>query len=212
MTRRAFDENTLVIPATAQEMKTILLFLLIVAAASSGLAQAPAAGNSTYPTRLENLLRQTGMVITSSSQWVGTEEGRTPMSASNNLAIVVRTEAASDAEHRTKAYGLALQMRETRNWRSQTVYVDYDELDGLIAGINKLLVLQPEVQVVQAKYETRGGLMAASYTTEKREVLAWLEINNDDSSRVQISLDALRDFRDLIVTARKNLDLLRTTP
>ncbi len=189
-------------------MKALIPALLVIAAAFSSFAQAPL--NSTYPTRLECTLRLTGGVVTSSSQVVGTEEGNVTGSGSNTLALVMRTEVATAPGDGEKVYGLALQFRETRNWRSQITYVDYDELDGLIAGINKLLALQPDLPVVQARFTTRGGLIASTYSTEKREVLGWLEINNDDTARIQTSLDTLRDFRGLLVTAKQNLDQLKS--
>jgi hypothetical protein len=189
-------------------MKALILSFVVIAAAFSSFAQTPL--NSTYPTRLETVLRLTGVVVVSSSQIVGTEQGNMFGSESNTLTLAVRTETAIAPGYPEKVYGLALQFRESRNWRSQITYVDYDELDGLIAGINKLLALQPDLPVVQARFTTRGGLIASTYSTEKREVLGWLEINNDDTARIQTSLDTLRDFRALLVTAKQNLDQLKS--
>jgi hypothetical protein len=190
-------------------MKSTILTLPAALLALSAFAQAPAANNSAYPTRLETLLRRTGVVITSSSQAVGTVDGRLSGTESNHVTVVLRTEVISNADGKAKEFGLALEMVRAHESRSGIIYVDYDELDGLVAGINQLLELKPELPVVQAKYETRGGLIAVAYSTEKREVLGRLEISNDEAVRIGVSLDTLREFRDLVITAKKNLDLLK---
>ncbi len=189
---------------------TTLIFLLVMPVLPS-LAQAPADNSSAYPTKMERLLRRPATVITTSMLEVGGLDGKVFEAETNTLTVDIRTEVIGNPDSKAKEYGLALQMRHARDWRSRITYIDYDELDGLIAGLNKILSLQPELPVVQAKYETRGGLIIITYSTEKREVLARLALNNDDPNWIKMSLDSLKDFRDLIVTAKSNLDQLKTT-
>jgi hypothetical protein len=105
-----------------------------------------------------------------------------------------------------------LQLQDTHQWRSPITYIDYDEIAGLVAGINKTLALQPDLPIVRAKYETRGGLMVGTYSTEKREVPGWMEINQDETSQLKLTLDSLRELRDLLSAAKKNLDLIKSGP
>lgn len=188
-------------------MKAIIACLLIVLIASSAFAL-PGGTVYSYPTKIETLLRRTGMVISSTSQPVGATQGVLRDSETNVLNVSVRTIVVSDAK--TRELGVAVQMRVTNDWRSPITYIDYDELDGLTVGINKTLALQPDLPVVRAKYETRGGLMVGTYSTEKREVLGWLEINQDESNQVKLTPDALRELRDFLITAKKNLDLIKS--
>lgn len=190
-------------------MKNIFPPLLVSMLALSTYAQTPEASNYAYPTKVENLLHQTGAVITTHRLESGTVEEKVFLTGTNSLTIAVRSEVISKADSKFKEYGLALQMGRKGEWNSRITYVDYDELDGLIAGINKLILLQPELPLVQARYETRGGLVVGAYSTEKREVIGRFQLNNNDPTWIKMSLDTLREFRDLITTAKNNLDLLK---
>src|SRR5882672_11147346 len=105
-------------------MNPIILTLLIVVLASSTFAQAPADNNYAYPTKLENLLHRTGVVITTSSLEVGGVEGKMFQAESNYLTISVRTEVISNDSKMEKVYGLALQMGHANERHSRTTYVD----------------------------------------------------------------------------------------
>jgi hypothetical protein len=193
-------------------MKRIIFAVWLgFALARTTFAQTPGVINSGYPTKMENLLHQTGVVITSTSRSVGHVEGKEYLAETNNLYLRVGAEMVGNADNKTKIYGLVLQISFSSESRSRNIYVDYDELDGLLAGLNKVLVLQPELPVVQAKYQTKGGLIVGAYSTERRDVLGLIEFDGVDGSRIKLSLDKLRDFRDLVTAGKASLDLLRTT-
>jgi len=202
--------NNSAISRVVHPMKTIFTILFAAGLALSTLAQAPSDNPSAYPTKMETLLRSIGVVINSSSQPTGSVEGRALQSDTNILTIFIRTQVIGSTDKKAREDGVALQMRDAHQWHSHITYVDYEELPGLITAINRLMALQPELPVVQAKYETRGGLYVATYSTEKREVLARIQINNDESNQIKISREVLKDFRDLLLTAKRNLDLQRT--
>jgi hypothetical protein len=189
-------------------MKTIALSFLLALAAASAFAQpAPALP---YPTKIESLLRRIGEVVNSSSDDVGTVDGTLGHSQTNILTLVVRWQAVVDAYTREKEYGLDLQMGHSHAWGAQHTYVDYDELNRLVAGIDKLMLLKPELPVVQSRYETRGGLIVATYSTEKREILGRIQLSNDQTFWLQITPQTLKDFHDLLITAKNNLDTLKS--
>jgi hypothetical protein len=187
-------------------MKSLTLYCSLLLAALPAFAQT--GGTYSFPTKTESLLRRIATVVTTSGQPVGTVQGTLRDVDTNIMTISVRTVSVTAAK--TTEYAVTLQIRDANHWRSPSTYVDYDELDGLIAGINKTLALQPAVLVVRTKYETRGGLLVGTYCTEKSQILGWLELNPDQSNQIKMPLETLRDFRDLLVTAKKSLDALRS--
>ena len=188
------------------QMKSFALYSWLLLAALPAFAQS--GGANTFPTKTEALLRRTGTVVTTSGQPVGSVQGSLRDVDTNIMTISVRT--LSVTAGKATEYAVTLQMQDANHRRSPPVYIDYDELDDLVAGINKTLALQPELTLVRTKYETRGGLLVGTYSTEKSQILGWLELNPDQASQVKLPLETLREFRDLLITGKKSLDLLKS--
>ena len=117
-----------------------------------------------------------------------------------------------DASTGKREYGITVKVKESsRLERDDTAYVDFDEIDSLLKGLDYIVKVDKSVtqlESFEASYKTRGDFMVTTYTGEGRTGAA---VSSGRIGPVDAFLDlpTLAKFRDAVASAKQRLDAIR---
>jgi hypothetical protein len=184
-----------------------VLFLFSTAGAA---AQQPAP--TPYPfdplTKLEALDTQTGVVMVKNYTYIGAVSGFAGI-------VMVTSYEFVDTQTGRKDYGIGVELREAgrseKDGRDARTYVDYDELDALLRGLDYIIKIErsPTLENFEAQYRTRGELSVATFIRPNGSLQAEVGIGIFRKAAVTLSLGKMADFRKLIADAKLALDKIR---
>jgi hypothetical protein len=180
----------------------IVVFFCLFAGASLAQEQKPTPVPEPK-TKLEAFEAQTGAVVIRGLQDIGVLHGLLGTSAT------VEARESTDAASGKKEFGIAITVTETANYqRKETLYIDYDEIDSLINGIDYIAKVDKTVTTFdrfEADYHTKGDLYVAAFT-ETKKVQASVQCGRFSRATAYYTLEQLSAFRDLIKRAKARLD------
>jgi hypothetical protein len=190
-------------------MKKLSLLALIGIIASQAMAQnlkdsAPQAPK----TKLEAFEAKTGAVIVQGFSKIGEVTGRYSTSAS------IECKEFTEASSGKKEYGIIITVKKAGDYEHEnTSYIDYDEIDSLIKGIDYITKVDKsatKLDYVQADYKTKGDLMVSTYSDDNGKIQASVQSGIYGAVSAYLSLDDLADFKNLIQKAKDKLDSIKT--
>lgn len=180
---------------------TIALLTLPLAAC----AQAGAESKDQPPkTKLEAFQARTGLVIIRGFEKVGTLKGQ------YGTSVEVEAKEFADATTGKKEYGIAVEVKGT-NDREHTSYIDYDEIESLLRGIDYIARIDKSVTKLsnfQADYRTKGELEISTFNSGN-EVMFAVEGGDVYSATAFFQMSELPHLRNTIATAKQRLDAVR---
>jgi hypothetical protein len=156
-------------------------------------------------TRLEALDTQVGTVVVKNYTYIGSVSGP------GGIALVTAYEFV-DVQSGRKDYGLGVDVRESqRPEREGATYVDYDEIDALVRGLDYISKIDRSATLenFEAQYRTRGELSVATFIRPNGALQSSVSIGLYKRAGVTLSLGKLADFRKLIADAKAALDKIR---
>jgi hypothetical protein len=123
--------------------------------------------------------------------------------------VDVRVERLNVSPTTNTTYAVAIRTQLARN-TLQVDYIDYDELDGLIQGLQ--LISQSEHAVVpmddfEVVYRLRSGLSVAKISNGNNIVIA-IKCGDANATRNQIAPYVLDNLRGLLVAAKTKIDAI----
>ena len=182
---------------------------LLLAAACACAAQAPQTLEpDDYLTRLEAALETRGSVLVKGSTTVGAVTGLRGTATVTSWEIV-------DARTAVRVYGVSVSIRDNeRPDEEEVVYVDYEELDPLVAGLEHILRLEStatKLMRFEAQYRTRGELSFYRFNTPNGYGTA-VSIRERRGPRLVLRPAGLVEFRDLLESAKALIDEARRKP
>ena len=195
-------------------MKAALLLMLLVAASLTIQAQqqrpapTPEQDSDEPLTRMEAFEARTGTVIVKNYTVIGEVSGF-------GGTVIVTSYEFVDAQAGRKEYGIGVDIKESGGAQRETrTYVDYDEIDGFIRGLDYIIKIERSTSLenFEAEYMTKGEVAAATFIRPNNALRAAVSIGGPYSFRrstVFISLGKLADFRKLIADAKIALDKIR---
>lgn len=187
------------------------LFTLFFAAAMTAIAQQP---QTQLPpplppleplTKLEAMESQVGTVVVKSYTFIGSVSGL------GGIALVTSYEFI-DAQTGRKEYGIGVEVRETvRGEREGRTYVDYDEIDALVRGMDFIIKIDRSATLenFEAQYRTRGELAVSTFIRPNGTLQAEVAIGLFRRAAITISTGKLADFRKMIADAKTALDKIK---
>jgi hypothetical protein len=186
---------------------TMVLGWFVVAGAVLNAQQPPApVVQSTPKTKLEGFDATTGSVIIRGFSKIGTLRGQFGTSAD------IEVKEFTNAGTSKKEYGLTVQVKETsRLERENTSFIDYDEIDSLLKGIDyigKIDSSATKFANFQADYRTKGDLEVSTFSTDSGVMLA-IKSGRISATSAYLKLADLPTFRDLITKAKAAIDAVR---
>jgi hypothetical protein len=159
-------------------------------------------------TRLEALQQKIGAVIVRGSQRVGTV--RHPASGRVEVAALEVIDTGSNQ----RARGLSLSIEEAgERGREATVFIDYEELAGLLEGLESMSRLdrgETQLPNFEVSYRTKGDLLVSVFSTRSGIVRCVVSSGPyTPAAAVSFPAEEVGNLRSLIATAKNRLDETR---
>jgi hypothetical protein len=158
-----------------------------------------------YQTKMELLLEKTGAVIVKGSTTVGTINGLRGTATFTSWEML-------DAQTNRAEHGISILISDpARPDAAEVAYVDYDELEALIKGIDYIIKLEnaaTKLNRFEAQYRTRGGLALFRFNTPGGYGTA-ISTEGVRGPRLVLRPTGLVEFRDLVESAKTVLDEAR---
>lgn len=214
----AFGHQKVLVPYTAGSVATYLMvrhysgrlvtrlittaFLLLMV---SSIASAEGEGEQPKPpaTKLEAFQARTGVVLIRGYTTVGVVSGR------GGIVTVDARELRDASNPNSRATGISISVEETgRLQRENTSYVDADEIDSLLKGIEYIMKIGKDVTKLQnfeVDYRTKGDLRITVYNDAKGQISAAVSSGRIGRTQAFIELRDLEEFRKLILAAKAKL-------
>lgn len=121
--------------------------------------------------------------------------------------ISVRCKETTDVSIGRKVYGLAIEI-SGNTFPPDRIYVDEDEIDPLLSGINYLVKINYDVTALpgfEASYTTKAGLEVLANSVRKDGGIQY-SLAGNYTPRVPLSSIQMTQLYGLIQQARKNLE------
>ena len=185
-------------------MKPSPCVVLFVLCSGLSLCQEQGETRKTPATKLEAFQARTGAVLIRGYSTVGTLRGM-----SSDVSVDAREFRDGSNPNSPKAMGISITIKETgRLERSNTSYVDVEEIESLIKGIEYISQIGKDVTKLdqfEADYRTKGDLRITVYSGARGEISAAISSGTIGRTSAFIKLGELMKLRDLIVKARSTL-------
>jgi hypothetical protein len=192
-------------------MKSLLSLIFFVL--SLGVFSSPVVGQEPVETelmprtKLEAFQAMKGIVIIKGFSRIGVAAGL------DGTSIEVETRELRDAGSNSKEYGITIEVREAGNaGRRSLSYIDYEELDPLLKGLEYLSKIDNSVTQLtrfEADYRTRGDLLFS--VSSGRGGIITMAISSGAFRRATsvFRLEDLKGIRGLIIEAKNQLDAIQ---
>lgn len=192
-------------------MKSLISLIFVVL--SLFLFSSPATGQEAVApelepqTKLEAFQARTGVIIIKGYSRIGLAAGM------EGTSIEVENREFRDAGSNSKEYGITIEVREAgTTGRRSLFYVDYDEIDPLLKGLEYLSKIDNSVTQLnrfEADYRTRGDLLVSA--SSSRGGVITLAISGGVNRRATsfFRLEDLKVIRGLIIEAKNQLDAIQ---
>lgn len=156
-------------------------------------------------TTLETFQAKTGVVIIRGFTRVGSLRGV-------GGTVEVSSRELADAQTGKKAYGIVVEVKESgRLERSRRSYIDYDEIDSLIKGIDYISKIDSTVTKLssfEAQYSTKGEFSVTVFN-DAEGLQAAVTSGSFSGVSIYLRLAELPNFRKLITDAKTAIDAIR---
>ena len=179
----------------------ILTTFICVAA----LAQQQQPAPQESKTKLESFQRQTGTVFV---------KGYSDIAKINSLGSVgVTAMEFTDATSKKRQTGIVIEVTEGgRLERSNRSFIDYDEIDPLLSGIDYIATVKPDATKLsnfEATYKTKGDLAVTTFSSSSGKIEATVKSGSIGAADAYISLQQLNQLSMAIQQAKSILDSLK---
>ncbi len=185
-----------------------LAVVLFAACAASAQAARPAATPAPTPTpaegtKLERFQARTGAVIVKGYSDLGKLSG-------TGGTVEVTGMEFTDAQSGVKAQGVIIAVAGSGRYdRPVNSYIDYDEIDSLIKGIDYVSKIDKTVTRLdnfEAAYRTRGDFSITVFNDSGGKISVAVTSRRIGGESVYLKLEDLSTFRELILMAKGKLD------
>lgn len=157
-------------------------------------------------TKLEKFQARTGAVIIKGFSRVGRMNG-------TGGAVSVLSMEFIDAQSGRKEQGIVIATQGSDRYdRENRSFIDYDEIDSLLKGIDYISKVEPTVTKLpsyEASYRTRGDFSVTTFNSSDGSINIAVSSGRVASENVYLKLSDLPNFRKLIVDAKEKLDMAK---
>jgi len=180
-----------------------IVFVVLIFAI--GAVQQPKGVPQGSKTQLEAFGTQTGAVIIRGFSTLGAVSGMGNIS----VECMEVTNVSTGIRH----LGIVIEVKESgRLERSDSSFIDYDEIDSLLKGIDyvsKVTSKATNLQRFEAIYKTKGDLAVVLFSTDLGETKVNVRSGYIGAPNAFISVDKLAELRALIMQAKQKLDSIK---
>lgn len=165
-------------------------------------SQSQVAKDGEPKTKLEQFQFQTGSVVIKGYSEIG------KLNALGSVTVLAMefTDAATGA----KQQGVVIEVKEDGRLEvKDRSFIDYEEVDALLAGLDYILVASPSVTQLssfEATYRTKGNFAVSTFSSGYSGIGASIQCGYLRPASAYLSLEQLHKFRALVAEAKLRLD------
>lgn len=183
-------------------------FALLAALATSAVAQQqaadPAAQQRADPsTKIEAFSAKTGVVMIKGFSTVGQVRGQ-------GIVSVDAREFRDASSPKTGVYGVAIEVKESgRLERASRSFIDQDEIDSLVSGINYISKISKSVTIMkdfEAQYRTKGDFSITVFSDSSGGLGVAVASGRIGKTSAFLKLGDLDQLKVLILEAKKAIE------
>ncbi len=157
-------------------------------------------------TKLEEFSARTGVVIIRGFEEIGSSYGL------YSTSIKVEAKEFVNVLTGKKEYGITIEVKKEdgRYDKESTSYIDYDEIDSLISGIDYIAKVdksRTKFSNFQADYNTKGDFKISTFSTAGKIMVA-VSSGRIGAVSAYYNLSSLTEIRTLIEKAKTKIDNL----
>ena len=184
-------------------MKSKATLLVVLALASPfALSEPTSTADSGPKTKLEAFQAQTGTVMI---------KGYSEIGRINAMGVVsVKSMEFSNATTGSKQAGVLIEITESgRLENTDRSFIDYDEVDSLLKGIDYISKATPAVTKLgqfEATYKTKGHFSVTTFNGRDGKIDVAVKSGYIRPAKAYLSVEKLMELRELIVQAKQRLD------
>jgi hypothetical protein len=170
------------------------------------LAQAQETADKAVPpaTRLEAFTARTGIVVVKGFTTVGV------VGSSLGSVKIDARELRDAANPKLREYGITIQVKSSgRVERESTSFVDADEIDSLIRGIDYIAKMDKTVSSLadfEAEYRTKGYFAITTFSSSRGDIQVAVSSGRIGRTTAFLSLPELAQMRSVIEKAKATVD------
>ena len=184
-------------------IRIVLIVAVVVLFPLNAFAQAPEA-QQTPKTKLEAFQAQDGVVLIQGFSWVAEMRGNFGGS------LTITAKEFTNATSGSRQAGVIIDVKEGgRIERSNRSFVDYDEIDSLLKGIDYIAKVEKSVTKLdnfQADYKTKGDLRVGVFSASSGETMMAVSCGRVGATSVHMKREDLAMLRKYLSAARDRLD------
>jgi hypothetical protein len=189
-------------------MKTLLAITMVSAIALVSVGQEQKTAAPIEPkTKLEAFEARTGAVIIRGFSTVGTIRGR------YETSVEIECKEFTDASSGKREFGVSIEVKQAgRIERKDRAYIDYDEIDSLVKGIEYISKIEKSVTKLdqfQADYKTKGELRVSTFSDDSGKIQTAIHSGQFGGVTAYLSLEDLASFKKLVQQAKEKLDSIK---
>lgn len=174
---------------------------------SLALAQDNKESEAPPKTKIEQFSAKTGSVIIHGYEEIGLVTGK------YGSSISVSSEEFIDAATQHCEYGITIDVVESqKNYDRRTCYIDYDEIDSLVEGINYISNINStatELSMFQADYKTKDDLRISVFNDDKNKLAVAINSGKYSGKTAYFALLDLPRIKKMIIDAKLKIDNIK---
>jgi hypothetical protein len=157
-------------------------------------------------TKLEQFRAKTGVVLIRGFQEIGTAQGL------YNTSVTIECKEFTNVTDGKKEYGITIEAfkEDGRYDKKHVSYIDFDEIDSLIQGIEYISNVKPDVTKFsnfQADYNTKGDLKISTFNSDN-QIMAAVTSGKIGSVGAYFTIEDLATIKLLLVEAKASIEAI----
>lgn len=187
--------------------EAVLCVLVCLAGCNRATSQTTPQPSGEAKTKLEALEARTGVVIIRGFAKIGS------VSDEHGGKVSVEGRESLDASTGMRELGIAIEVaNEGDTKKNNTSYIDYDEVDLLLKGIDYIYKAQgsaTKLEDFRADYRTKGDFEISTFSRRTGSIMAGVSSGSIEPVSAHFPLSKLNDLRVLIAEAKARLDAIK---
>jgi len=158
-------------------------------------------------TKIEQFSARTGVVLIRGYEKIGSAQGL------YDTSVNIQSKEFTSVNDGSKQYGITIEtFKENGKYdKKHTSFIDFDEIDSLIQGINYISEVKPDVTKLddfQADYTTKGSLKISTFSSGDR-LMAAVTSGSIGGVEAYFNIEDLAKIKELLIKAKEKIESIK---
>lgn len=159
-------------------------------------------------TKLEQFSAKTGVILIRGFQKIGSAQGL------YSTSVNIESKEFTNVTDGSKQYGITIEAfkEDGRYDKQHTSFIDFDEIDSLIQGIDYISKVKADVTKLadfQADYTTKGELKISTFNSGDK-LMAAVTSGTIGGVAAYFNIDDLAKLKELILKAKQKIESIKS--